>query len=723
MASHHDPFKALSPVDWTAFVDDGNEKKAINKDRLTELLSTTFENAQAVINSIPVPASVAAVTKAAAAETTATTGRARSQTDSAVRSNSDFNIPSILLADSSVSRRDAVTSELLRKEWKHVKISPRDNPLNISVYKLSAKDGKGSWFARRSIHHPFSPTANSDTGSAADSYNISFDKWRLALQKEFTETLARTQGEPGTGNIRGIGAEKRIELVELDGVGVVELFQVSARFPGPTTPRDFVTLLLMPDHASSDPTGEQKRGKGRKPRQFMLVSKPCQHPDCPPRSGFIRGQYESVEVIREIPLNTPLRRTRSSVDVIREELTKPIASGTENSRIAREAMLRSASKKGGAAEYEDSFPLGDEEVEQEMAIEWLMVTRSDPGGSVPRFMVERGTPGGILNDANKFLEWLSTKSMEDIATGNQNEQELTEDGVEAPSTQKEQQGEKEPTEIPARTIGAEQEHHGTKSQNTEPQPSGFYGMIAGALEAAGSAVVNKMYTLASTPVTGSEGNDSDAESDISSTELSYASAEEGEDYAGEPLDKSFTNNSSAELESSTRSARSTISEGSMVTSATPTQQSKQHERDLRKLQDRRRRAQEKLERAQERQAAKKQKNGSEGAENDKEAQAIARLREKHERELAKQEERYQRDLRRLAEKRRAEEKKAEERQRKATEREERQNIQRELERTRADRDLALKEIEILKDQVGQLQSQNTRLVAQIGRESKGSLVL
>ena len=38
-------------------------------------------------------------------------------------------------------------------------------------------------------------------------------------------------------------------------------------------------------------------------------------------------------------------------------------------------------------------------------VEWIMLTRSDPGGSVPRFMVERGTPSSIVADASKFLDW------------------------------------------------------------------------------------------------------------------------------------------------------------------------------------------------------------------------------------------------------------------------------------------------------------------------------
>ena len=46
--------------------------------------------------------------------------------------------------------------------------------------------------------------------------------------------------------------------------------------------------------------------------------------------------------------------------------------------------------------------------EEEEGVEWVMVTRSDPGGSVPRWMVERGTPGGIVRDAGRFLGWVES---------------------------------------------------------------------------------------------------------------------------------------------------------------------------------------------------------------------------------------------------------------------------------------------------------------------------
>jgi hypothetical protein len=42
-------------------------------------------------------------------------------------------------------------------------------------------------------------------------------------------------------------------------------------------------------------------------------------------------------------------------------------------------------------------------------VEWLMVTRSDPGGGIPRFMVERNTPSSIVQDAGKFLDWACKK--------------------------------------------------------------------------------------------------------------------------------------------------------------------------------------------------------------------------------------------------------------------------------------------------------------------------
>lgn len=96
----------------------------------------------------------------------------------------------------------------------------------------------------------------------------------------------------------------------------------------------------------------------------MLVSKPCVHPECPQRQGYIRGYYESVEFIREIKIHKRLRRTRSSVD------------------------LQNAAISPTLENDQDGRPRGDErqgDEECDTIIEWVMITRSDPGGSVPRF--------------------------------------------------------------------------------------------------------------------------------------------------------------------------------------------------------------------------------------------------------------------------------------------------------------------------------------------------
>jgi hypothetical protein len=74
----------------------------------------------------------------------------------------------------------------------------------MSVYKLAGKDGRGAWFARRSVHE-----------------GMGFMKWKLGLQREFPETL-EVQGGPGEGNIRGIGGERRVERGVVEGVGCVE---------------------------------------------------------------------------------------------------------------------------------------------------------------------------------------------------------------------------------------------------------------------------------------------------------------------------------------------------------------------------------------------------------------------------------------------------------------------------------------------------------------------
>ncbi|TPX10841.1 uncharacterized protein E0L32_008230 [Thyridium curvatum] len=691
--AHHEPLSALSPIEWSS----------LPQDDLPTFLSDTFTSAQVLIDSIPLPAPV----KSAAAS--AHSGRARSHTDSDVAGRPSVDINHALSGSAQPAKSpsaDAVAAAAkLQKEWKEVKVSPRDNPLAVNVYKLAAKDGRGSWFARRSVHE-----------------GITFEKFKLGLEREFAESLKVQEG-PGAGKIRGIGADKKVEHRVVEGYGKLEVYQLSAQFPGPTTPRDFITLLLT----SAGP----REAKKKLPRQFMVVSKPCQHPECPQRSGYIRGHYESVEIIREIPIDKPLRRTRSSIDVSRED-ARPF--GHRDEEVSKEAIIRSAKKVAAAVEEGrrkhksvsvsfdalSEIPKGPEEEEEEevaTAVEWLMVTRSDPGGNVPRYLVERGTPSGIISDAGRLLDWLDSIDPEDFGDSEDNDFKK-----EAVAVEKIKHPEGHKPKAPTKPTG----NLVADSEEQVPQagPGGFYEMIANALGAGVSVVASHMPII---PFS-NKGSESELEEE----------EEEGEGEGDEHLDESHLDSDDSSSIHSFASAQESV-EGAAPRSSPPaaadgasmfsgksddtrsslTAAQTQHEKELRKLEERRRKVHERIAKAQERSLARKSTGGlsedGSGGGSNKEAAAAAKLREKHEKELAKQEEKYRRELRKLEQKKAAEERKAEERRRKQAERQERGNLALELEKARAERDVALKQIDVLKDQVGELQAQNTMLVARLGR--------
>jgi len=225
---------------------------------------------------------------------------------------------------------------------------------------MAAHDRHGAWFARRNV---------------LDGNGLGFEKLRSAMKKEFDtglEAVKATKEETGedalagTGAVRGIGADWKLEShsvsdKDTDGKqekGNVNVYRLSAQFPGPTAPREFVSLVMTSDDALSDKSGSEsnpEKGGGHIPKHYMVISKPVTHPKVQTRDGFVLGRYESVELIREIPLH----------------------------------------KRPGSTDTDGS----------NNPIEWIMVTRSDPGGGIPRFMVERGTPGSICADVSKFLDW------------------------------------------------------------------------------------------------------------------------------------------------------------------------------------------------------------------------------------------------------------------------------------------------------------------------------
>ncbi|CAM1505582.1 Fc.00g112190.m01.CDS01 [Cosmosporella sp. VM-42] len=626
MVAHHEPLRAMGPVEWTE----------IPQDDIKQFLADTFAETQTVVESIPAPTTTSA----------ASTGRARSKTESAVHAGDITRALSQRQTAASITH-----AQDLRKDWKEIKVSPKDNPLGINVYKLGAKDGKGAWFARRSVHE-----------------GLGYDDWKKGLEMEFNETM-KIQGSPGSGNIRGIGAEKRVEHQIIDDAGQLQVFQLSAQFPGPTAPRDFVTLLLTSESAVKPIDGS------RPLRQFMIVSKPCQHPECPPRQGIIRGVYESVEIIREIPIDNPAnKRSLSSADLGRDE-------------TRRRSGIPASDSESTAKE------------DAPMAVEWLMVTRSDPGGSVPRFLIEKGTPPGIVGDAGKFIKWVTAKANQGFVEPS-NEDGTTED-VEMPELDKEKT-----LQLPPRPSATRMDRDNEPpSQGDEDVPSsnGLYGIIAGAIGAASSIASGLLQPFGSFSETGSN---ADTSSDIN-TLLERHDHETDESAASDTSSvRSFASALEGSLTAENKTAES-IAESHSETSRSNL--STQQDKELKKLQERRRKLDEKVAKLQERRNNKLQ------GEKEKDAATVARLREKHEREVAKQEEKYRRELRKIEEKREQELRKAEERRRKTAEKEEKNNLAMELEKAKAERDLARKQIEILDSQVAALQAQNTMLVRKLGK--------
>jgi hypothetical protein len=475
------------------------------------------------------------------------------------------------------------------------------------------------------------------------------------------------------------------------------------------------------------PQDTRKKGGKRPLRSYIIVSKPCDHAECPPRQGYIRGQYESVEIIREVPTDKPaIRRSMSSVAIserqgIAEDMSKEAVLRAAQKKAGHDHRHRGVSVNSAPAKEETGDAAADDEDDEEVTttIEWLMVTRSDPGGNVPRFMIERGTPGGIVSDAGKFLKWLNAKAANDFAS--EDVAEGTADVAKKSAVEAEDLKSKSKSVAPAPTANLlpDDTRQETQASQTSaetsfeyPSSNGLYGMISGAIGYASSAVAQRLpipilfqsannSSHETIPEVAEEDGYSSDTSDASSIR-SFASAVEGNesDISPPPVNKEDT--------------ASVVSDESTVKRTLTQSASSHYERDLKKLQDRRHKMHEKMNKLQSRMTNKR------AGDSEKDAAAMAKLREKHDRDVAKQEEKYRRELRRLEEKRDAEQRKALERRKKQTEREEKANIHLELEKARAERDLAFRQVELLKLQVGELQSQNTKLVAEMGRMSNAS---
>lgn len=363
MAALQEALESLGPIAW--------DEVPTSPDALREYLSDLASKARLIIDSVPEPPS---------SETSSSSNLAPSSSPSSRVSPSPARLGT-----------PDPTLQSLQREWgKPIKTSnARDNPLELLIHKLQGRDGNGAWFARRSVHE-----------------GLPFSKWQAKLSTEMLQTLKANRkrlqkGRTPDQSVRGIGAEEHVEEVEVrdeEGrrIGVVNVFHVSAQFPKPTTPRDFVALIINWE------TGVDGG------RYWMMVSKPCSHPDVPPSQGYIRGQYESVEFIREIPVK---KEKKGSGDEVGSKQSVDEADGKRGRKRGDTTSSQGTGKRGKGEDPKSAAgekQPGQDDVEDDEdsnPVEWVMVTRSDPGGTIPRWMVEKGTPKSICTDAGKFLDW------------------------------------------------------------------------------------------------------------------------------------------------------------------------------------------------------------------------------------------------------------------------------------------------------------------------------
>lgn len=721
MSALHTALQSLGPADFSSVPTEETETK--------EYIQQLFAHAQIIIDSVPPPI-----------ETPSLPSRSRANTTSS-------NPPSASDLTASQARSEPIdpANASLQKEWsKPIKLGAKENPLGISVYKLGGKDGRGAWFARRSVHE-----------------GMGFRKWKLGLQREFPETM-ETQGGPGEGNIRGIGGERRVEKIAIEGVGNIEVYHLSAQFPGPTAPRDFVTMLVTSSTAIDAPNPSQTDPMATKgARHFMVVSKPCIHPECPPRDGFIRGQYESVEFIREIPVKPTksssttdlLQMRRRSLAESREPAVEEAGlvhsaqqtlnrggSGDEmlasmdmgsHAPLAKEILVQEGRKRGKTISFAESRGIRakgealdtphDETSDpaEHNPVEWVMITRSDPGGSVPRFLVERGTPSGIVSDASKFIDWACKKEhpvKDDYGEkASEVDQEIARKNSHAEALEQYQTNghlaglEGVPESVESSMTLTNENTAKDNSLSPEPVAQESYvstltnAAVAGFEAYAPQSVLDRVHGHQS------ELTDPFSIPDNDTTVTFNAS----EDTNAEAVPRASTSDSFATAEDYLDDANSTSSK-SMTPNAKP---SPAQERELAKFQQRKKTLDEKL-------AQTKEKEGKDAELlTSKEEDRIRKAEEKHAREVAKQEQRYQKEVAKIESKRVKEEQKAEERKKKAEEKDEKVKLTRERDAARSEVDNLKRERELLKEQVGALQRENTALVAKVGKLEVGKKVL
>lgn len=665
MAELHEALKSLAPTAWSD----------VPLDSLADYLSSRFTAGELICNSVPPPPN----------GTPFHSSKPHHRRPNAAKCAKEMHASAVR------PHPPHTAHEGLQSNWgKAMKFSKKDNPHDVALYKMAGHDRHGAWFARRSIHE-----------------GMGFGKFKKAMMRELPQSLLVTGG-PGAGAVRGLGGDHRLESADVEGVGKMEVYQLSAQMPPPVSPRDFVTLFLTTDDGLTEKSAASAE-EGKKayvPRHFMIVSKPLNHPDGQDRSSFVRGKYESVEMIREIPLHQS--RAQSTPNLLSAQ-TNDAKQGRERGATIGFAESRGPDAKGeqrdrdphdGQAEDDDGP--SDPELNP---VEWIMITRSDPGGGIPRFLVERGTPDAMVADVNKFLDWAT--SVEDApeaeeASKNGQASSGREVNVDGPSS----------IAIANGTASKEPEPNALRKSMSEPSapPNANEGMLSHiqhTLEAG-------LDTYAPTAV--SQGahsylHQADSKS-IDTSEPDSDSSSVGSFMSAEEMRRLSTARDQLPADSS-EALSLAPSETSSITELQNRAKNKEklndHEKKVLDLMKQREKLDQKLAKKRDEEETKLKKSQA------KDQTESEKAKEKLEKEMKKTEERHRKEREKLESKQVKEERKIEEKKRKKEEQTKLSMVSRERDESRSQLESYKREAALLTRQVEELQRENTALTNQLGK--------
>ena len=348
------------------------------------------------------------------------------------------------------------------------------------------------------------------------------------------------------------------------------------------------------------------------------------------------------------------------------------------------------------------IPLKDNEDEETNPVEWVMVTRSDPGGGIPRFMVERNVPSSIVTDAVKFLDWACARDDgldEAPKAGQDNAKDSSQQGHDAPPRYSMENtngiGAGVGTSIADRPSSTRRRASQRTIEKIEPAHEGYLDQVKDAVGSLSAYVPDAMNPMPQLQRT----NSSNSSSTTSSID-SFASAEQFTTAPqGLPIDNSIP-------------TPSTTSEVSLSVD-----DDSHHARELNKIEAKKAQLREKLD------AERERHDAAAANESQRSQKEIEKAAEKHAKEKKKQEEKYAKEIRKLEERREKETKKLLAKQQKEADKSKLNTAQRERDEYKREKQLVEAENNLLKEQIAELQRENTAIVTKLGKSDIGRDIL